>query len=46
VGKCWHIDKGRLYLQSSAKARDAFIKRVDHYVERATAYWATLVPTI
>jgi hypothetical protein len=42
VGEFWYIDKGRLYLQSSARARETFIKRVDHYVERATAYWVTL----
>jgi hypothetical protein len=42
VGKFWHIDKAKLYLQSGARARDTFIKRVDHYVERAAAYWAQL----
>jgi hypothetical protein len=42
VGEFWYIDKGTLYLQSSAKARDAFVKQVDHYVERAKAYWVKL----
>jgi hypothetical protein len=42
LGEFWVIDKSKLYLQSNAGARENFTKRVDHYVERAAAFWATL----
>jgi hypothetical protein len=42
LGEFWYVDKGKLYLQSSARARDIFIKRVDHFVEMAAAYWTQL----
>ena len=42
LGEFWSVSNEKLYLQSTARARDAFAAKADYYVRRAAAYWATL----
>jgi YHS domain-containing protein len=42
VGNWWDVNKGKLYLLLSARVKDDFIMKADHYIERASAYWAKL----
>jgi hypothetical protein len=42
LGNFWDVYRDKLYLLLSPRIHDDFVMKRDHYIERATTYWAKL----